>query len=215
METHVPQSDPRLVELSNKIENLCQQYEVMAFYGLSGKTHTEFKTVFPNWSCIQQEGPRGFRLRAQHTEMERATTSIGSVFSLREVAGLMVQNFSAVAEVINEHFKVDHKSFPGLKDLSNWQSPDLPATPFEVIDLSKTRASRSKPKGFDKKPEPVGEAVSTLLQIALEAGKGYTIDIPDIHGTGKRGIVVSFCGEDSQSDALVAFVKQLAHKGDV
>jgi hypothetical protein len=141
MKIPVPQSDPKLIELAQKIEELCQSYGVGGFVGLASSTHSEFRSWFPAWSLIQNVD-EGVRVRLKSSEQERSEASVHLCFSLRDNAGLQYQQYEAVCKLISEHRNIEHHSFSGMWDLDGWKKPNLPD-----IDTYR-KQKRKKPKGF-------------------------------------------------------------------
>jgi hypothetical protein len=143
----LPQSDPKLVELAQEIEKMCQERGVAGVVCLSSSTHAEFRCIFPAWSLVQLDA-EGYRVQSKSAEPERSEASIHLVFSLRDMLGLMFQQFDAVCLQVSQVMDIEHYPFSGLWDLDGWQKPKLPNLPVQTTDLKKSK--RNKGKGFGK-----------------------------------------------------------------
>jgi hypothetical protein len=143
----LPQTDPKLKDALAEIQSICSKYGIGAVISLASSTHAEFKVIFPQWSGLQIKDGQ-FRLKLHHTEPEKAGATAHLAYSLRDMCGLMFQNFEAITEVFAKHLKVEHKPFSKLWDLDGWQKPGLPPMPYETVDLKKHNSRKRNRKGF-------------------------------------------------------------------
>jgi hypothetical protein len=148
IENKLPKFDPKLKEALAEIEAICHKYGIGAAIALASSTHAEFGTIFPWWSGLQVEDG-GFRIKLRKAEEEKAEATMHLAYCLRDMSGLMFQNFEAVTQTIASKIDVEHHPFGGDWDMDGWKKPNLPATPHTRIDFKK-RDKKKKPKGFNQ-----------------------------------------------------------------
>jgi hypothetical protein len=145
-QNELPKSDPKLKEAIAEIETICEKYGIGAAISLASSTHAEFGTIFPSWSGLQVEDG-GFRIKLRKAEEEKVEATMHLAYCLRDMSGLMFQNFEAVTQAIASKIEVEHHPFGGDWDMDGWEKPNLPPTPHTRIDFKK-RGKNRKPKGF-------------------------------------------------------------------
>jgi hypothetical protein len=133
----IPTENPKLQAAMQEIDAICKKYGIAGAVSLASKTHASFKVIFPDWCGVQIQRDGNLRITLKSAQREKAQVTMHVAFCLRDMSGLMFQNFEAITEYLVKNFNIEHHPFSGLSDMDGWQKPDLGAAPHDVIDLKK------------------------------------------------------------------------------
>lgn len=115
-------SDPKLIKLMSKIEELCREADVGGHVNLLSKTHGEFRFVLPKWAGLYEEydsdGNCIIRLKIKKAEgdtHEKAELTAHFLHSVRDVCAQTFGLVDKFIQVTDEKWKTEHTPFYGFE----------------------------------------------------------------------------------------------------